>query len=159
VTVAYNGPYFVRGELELQAIPPDMPGTAFRAALCRCGQSANKPFCDNSHEKVGFKDYGAVGERGEAISSKDGKLTIQPLPDGPLMLSGTILPLRMAAAGKPGPVPRWRCAVVVRHKINPFATAATPPLASRAETRATETPRCPADSTAGRSRCDAADSG
>lgn len=29
--------------------------SATRIALCRCGQSANKPFCDNSHEAAGFE--------------------------------------------------------------------------------------------------------
>jgi CDGSH-type Zn-finger protein len=29
-----------------------------RVALCRCGQSANKPFCDGTHKKVGFEAAG-----------------------------------------------------------------------------------------------------
>lgn len=90
VAVSYNGPYFIRGDLEIEGIPEDMPGVAFRAALCRCGASKNKPFCDNSHEDVNFKDYGAVGLKGEAITSKGGKLHIKPVKDGPLMLSGNI---------------------------------------------------------------------
>ena len=44
----------------------DMPSVRYRAALCRCGDSANKPFCDNSHEAADFQDYGAVGETGAA---------------------------------------------------------------------------------------------
>ena len=64
VNVAYNGPLFVRGHLAIEGVPADTPGTGYRAALCRCGKSRNKPFCDNSHEKEGFSDYGAVGESG-----------------------------------------------------------------------------------------------
>ena len=90
VAVSYNGPYFIRGEIDIDGVAKDMPGIKFRAALCRCGASKNKPFCDNSHEIIGFKDYGAVGERGEDIASTDGILSILPVEDGPLMLTGNI---------------------------------------------------------------------
>lgn len=90
VFVSYNGPLFVRGNLDIEGAPDDMPGLKYRSALCRCGQSNNKPFCDNSHERKNFKDYGAVGEKGEAPESQGGKLSIKPLPDGPLLLSGNV---------------------------------------------------------------------
>ena len=91
VTVSYCGPYFVRGDMDIEDSPDDMSGVTFRAALCRCGSSKNKPFCDNSHEAIGFHDYGAVGERGEALTKKDGKLKVKPLDDGPLLLSGNVI--------------------------------------------------------------------
>ena len=52
-----DGPYQVAGELEL--VTHD--GQAISAAeppiyLCRCGHSANKPFCDGSHARIGWKD-------------------------------------------------------------------------------------------------------
>ncbi len=51
-----SGPYLVRGPVVLL----DADGNEFRAerstvALCRCGGSQNKPFCDGTHEKVGFR--------------------------------------------------------------------------------------------------------
>lgn len=95
VTVAYNGPLFVSGNLDIEGAPEDMPGVRFRAALCRCGHSKNKPFCDNSHEKAGFRDFGSVGERGAESGPAGGKLAIKPAKDGPLMLSG---PLTIRAA-------------------------------------------------------------
>ncbi len=90
VAVSYNGPYFVRGDLDIEDAPADMQGAAFRAALCRCGASKKKPFCDNSHEKINFKDFGSVGERGEALNDSGGKLTITSAENGPLILSGNI---------------------------------------------------------------------
>jgi len=50
-----DGPIWVRGAVRIV----DHEGTVIRedtrVALCRCGQSANKPFCDNTHKKIGFK--------------------------------------------------------------------------------------------------------
>lgn len=90
VQVVYNGPYFVRGDLAIEGVPGDMPGVKFRAALCRCGQSKNKPFCDNSHEKIDFRDYGAVGEKGDGLKASGGVLSIKPAKDGPLLFSGNV---------------------------------------------------------------------
>ncbi|MEQ9499539.1 MAG: CDGSH iron-sulfur domain-containing protein [Deltaproteobacteria bacterium] len=88
VTVAYNGPLFVKGDLEIDGAPDDSPGVKFRAALCRCGASDNKPFCDNSHLDAGFKDYGAVGQAGDGTDVTGGKLNVGRAEDGPLLLSG-----------------------------------------------------------------------
>jgi CDGSH-type Zn-finger protein len=57
ILVKPNGPLLVSGDLTIV----DGTGKAFglggrtTIALCRCGQSANKPFCDGSHNKVGFQ--------------------------------------------------------------------------------------------------------
>lgn len=98
VTVVYNGPLYVRGDLEIDGVAQDMPGVHFRAALCRCGASKNKPFCDNSHEAAGFRDYGAVGESGEGFDAPGGKLAVKRAPNGPLLLNGSFTIL--AASGR-----------------------------------------------------------
>lgn len=90
VHVAYNGPLFIRGDLEIADAPENAPGLKFRAALCRCGKSRNKPYCDNSHEKAEFRDSGAVGETGTADAVQGGPLAIQPIKDGPLACKGNV---------------------------------------------------------------------
>jgi len=51
-----DGPLQVKGDCEVLDAQGNViaakPGDIF---LCRCGQSANKPFCDGSHKRVGFK--------------------------------------------------------------------------------------------------------
>jgi len=90
ISVIYNGPYYVRGDLDIEGATDDMPGVKYRAALCRCGLSKNKPFCDNKHEAARFQDYGAVGEQGDGPVESGGKLTISAIPDGPLIVSGNV---------------------------------------------------------------------
>ncbi len=90
VNVAYNGPLFVRGDLDIEGAPDDVPGLKFRAALCRCGHSKNKPYCDNSHDAAGFRDYGAVGQKGDSDAASGGQLKITAAKDGPLLLSGNV---------------------------------------------------------------------
>ena len=61
-----------------------------RAALCRCGLSSNKPYCDSSHAEGGFRDSGAVGRKGEGNEDKGGELNIKPAPNGPLLVRGNL---------------------------------------------------------------------
>lgn len=88
--IIYNGPYYLRGDLDIEGATDDTPGLKYRAALCRCGLSKNKPFCDNSHEAGKFQDYGAVGEQGEGLTEQGGKLKVSLIPDGPLIISGNL---------------------------------------------------------------------
>ena len=90
VTVAYQGPLYAHGDLHIEGAPEDLPGVRYRAALCRCGASANKPFCDNTHISAGFQDFGSVGERGTPLEALGGPLEVRPLPDGPLLVTGNL---------------------------------------------------------------------
>jgi CDGSH-type Zn-finger protein len=77
ITVSENGPYLVSGGLPLsaQSIGVDATGNAWfwephgelevqgSYALCRCGESADKPFCDGSHAHVGFDGQETASRR------------------------------------------------------------------------------------------------
>ena len=54
ITPFPNGPLLVRGDLHFKNQAGEEVRTATRAALCRCGGSANKPFCDSTHRRNGF---------------------------------------------------------------------------------------------------------
>ena len=84
--VRENGPYAIHAAIDLAG-----NGPGFRATLCRCGKSANKPFCDNSHVKIGFVAPGepATIETGP-LPACDGTLCITPTTDGPLHINGNL---------------------------------------------------------------------
>jgi CDGSH-type Zn-finger protein len=65
IEVLENGPYIVEGPVDLvdyDGKPLAVPEGRKTIALCRCGASAVKPFCDGSHRVVGFR-----GANGAAV--------------------------------------------------------------------------------------------
>jgi CDGSH-type Zn-finger protein/uncharacterized Fe-S cluster protein YjdI len=86
IRVRANGPLAVHA-----AIMMDGRAAGFRATLCRCGQSKNKPLCDGSHVAAAFA---ATGEpkTGDvtALARRDGALEIRPQKNGPLAIHGSV---------------------------------------------------------------------
>ena len=57
VQIRDNGPYLIRGE-DIEVLDADgnvLPYEGRGVALCRCGESSPKPFCDGTHNKAGFE--------------------------------------------------------------------------------------------------------
>jgi CDGSH-type Zn-finger protein len=91
IVIALNGPYDVKGGLPLtqQIIDTDAEGQSrewregkvydagTNYSLCRCGQSAGKPYCDDTHEIIGFD--------GTETASRDAYLDQAEVFDGPTM--------------------------------------------------------------------------
>lgn len=50
-----NGPLFVRGKVRMVDAQGNVLREDTRVALCRCGQSSNKPYCDATHRAIGFR--------------------------------------------------------------------------------------------------------
>jgi CDGSH-type Zn-finger protein len=58
IKVRENGPYRVDGDvriLDAHGRELDLSGIKRPIALCRCGGSTTKPFCDGTHSKIGFE--------------------------------------------------------------------------------------------------------
>jgi CDGSH-type Zn-finger protein len=71
ITIRNNGPYLVSGPISLKDAdgnPVDTSGRD-RFALCRCGGSTNKPFCDGTHSKIGFDGAMKAVEKAEGQQS------------------------------------------------------------------------------------------
>lgn len=56
ITVKTDSSYKIEGDFKIvKADGTEIPHSGTVVSLCRCGQSNNKPFCDATHKKVGFK--------------------------------------------------------------------------------------------------------
>jgi CDGSH-type Zn-finger protein/uncharacterized Fe-S cluster protein YjdI len=84
--VREGGPYAFRGQLQIAGAP-----AGFRATLCRCGASKNKPYCDNSHHAIGFSASGEPPSGNtDMLPVRDGVLAIDPQSNGPLRVRGNL---------------------------------------------------------------------
>jgi CDGSH-type Zn-finger protein len=64
ITIRDNGPYVVDGDFKLvDAQGNEVP--IRKRALCRCGGSTTKPFCDGTHSRIGFQGAIAAVESTE----------------------------------------------------------------------------------------------
>jgi uncharacterized Fe-S cluster protein YjdI/CDGSH-type Zn-finger protein len=75
-----NGPLMVRGEIAVKDRHGDTFVTSPRAALCRCGSSANQPFCDLTHRETGFQDYPRVTRPERDAATRPSDVSPTPLP-------------------------------------------------------------------------------
>ncbi len=81
-----NGPYAVHAPLTLAG-----RDDGYRATLCRCGQSNNKPWCDGTHATAGFVASGEPRSGSvDPLAVRDGPLEVTPLKNGPLQVRGNL---------------------------------------------------------------------
>jgi len=86
VRVYENGPLAFHAQLEV-----DGDASSFRATLCRCGKSFNKPYCDRMHLKSGFAATGEpASQPSETLAVKNGPLKVISHKNGPLEVQGAL---------------------------------------------------------------------
>ena len=78
-----NGPYYLLNDMEAAPVPNlrrasgEACATVRGVALCRCGGSKNKPFCDGTHSTIGFSDRNTADPgKGERKSYAGKRITI-----------------------------------------------------------------------------------
>lgn len=86
VRLATQGPLYLEGEIELDTALGRRRET--RVALCRCGHSRLKPFCDDSHVDAGFDDPGVCQVTSPLGTAAFGKVSVSYADRGPLVLRG-----------------------------------------------------------------------
>lgn len=86
VRVRENGPLAFRAPIAI-----DGNDQGYRLTLCRCGATKRQPYCDNSHINAGFVATGEpVAVESAPLAQRNGPLSIEPLKDGPLHVSGNL---------------------------------------------------------------------
>jgi CDGSH-type Zn-finger protein/uncharacterized Fe-S cluster protein YjdI len=92
-TVCENGPLYAAADLEIRSADgaPRLHDT--RVALCRCGASKKRPFCDNRHDLVDFEERGRMDDSTMHIDMPEtpaGRVEITLATNGPMLVSGPV---------------------------------------------------------------------
>jgi CDGSH-type Zn-finger protein len=90
VRMTPEGQLYLHGNVEIHTSWGMIRDT--RVALCGCGASQNKPFCDGSHETAGFYDSEAAGVIPLSPQSSSGVLRVLIQADGPYVIEGALPP-------------------------------------------------------------------
>jgi CDGSH-type Zn-finger protein/uncharacterized Fe-S cluster protein YjdI len=92
ITVAADGPLYCRGQVRILDGGGNQLLESTRIALCRCGASKNKPYCDGSHDGIAFEDDGNVSDpTSVALEENEGvSLEVSCFDNGPFGVSGKL---------------------------------------------------------------------
>jgi CDGSH-type Zn-finger protein/uncharacterized Fe-S cluster protein YjdI len=91
ITIDKDGPLYVHGNITVQDSEGNELLKETRLAFCRCGQSKNKPLCDNSHIKAEFKagaNYNPERLELEPQENEGGDLLIKLIENAPFVVEG-----------------------------------------------------------------------
>ena len=90
IVVTDSGEYQLRGDVQLTSMEGAIITKEYRMTLCRCGESNNKPFCDNTHRKARFVALSEVADNAAETTDlrPTGKLRVVTATNGPLLLQG-----------------------------------------------------------------------
>ena len=85
-----DGPNVVSGDVVVIGTRAASGVPSVTLVLCRCGMSKDKPFCDGTHTRTGFKDSGMLPADAPQQTLPPGRVTITPIPNGPFECRGPL---------------------------------------------------------------------
>lgn len=89
IKVRANGPLLCTGDIEVYGADGRLLEKSADVVLCRCGHSANKPFCDGSHKEAAFENDGVfAGVRSDELDQQAGPLKITVRQNAMLFAKG-----------------------------------------------------------------------
>lgn len=102
IIISPDGPLYLRGDIEVQNAEGETILKDTRLALCRCGESQNKPLCDNSHRDTSFEAPASFDvnklEPTDTGKEYDGhKLVVKLMKNGPALIEGAYQVYSIAA--------------------------------------------------------------